>query len=40
MTDNLTLRKVDGKWTVITVITSRIYFQGTKKECEDYIDKN
>ena len=40
MTDNLTIRKIDGKWTVLTAISNRIYFQGTKKECEDYLDKN
>jgi hypothetical protein len=40
MTDNLTLRKIDGVWTVLTVLTRRIKFQGTKKECEDYMENN
>ena len=40
MIDNKTIRKIDGVWTVITTISNAIYFQGTKKECEDYLENS
>ncbi len=38
MTDNLIVTKIDGHWTVMTSITKRTYFTGTKEECEDYLE--
>ena len=38
MIDNLTIRKLDNAYIVITAVSKVIKFEGTKKECEKYVE--
>lgn len=40
MTDNLTIRRKGYKYYVMTSISHRELFTGTKKECEEYLEED